>query len=137
MERERKEGHQDELERLTIAARRRVNSAIAKERRLIKNLEGDLERHGDPERWKRFGDLLLANIGTAERSGDRIFVIDYFDETTPRVEIEGDKNKALTDVAEQYFTLYTKARNGRAIIADPGPPVEALSKRVELDPRKK
>ena len=118
MERSLSEDELIEIERLAALERRKVNGAIAKEQRLIRNLKGDLEKHGDPERWKRYGDLLLANIGTAKRSGNSIVVTDYFDEAVPEIEIEGESNKSLTEVAEQYFTAYTKARNARTIVAE-------------------
>ena len=33
--------------------------------------------------WKKYGDLLLANIGTATRDGDLIRVVDYFADDAP------------------------------------------------------
>ena len=106
------------FELLAETARRKVMGSIAKRKRLIKNLHGDLEKHGDPERWKRFGDLILANVHNAVREGDIVRVTDYFDENVPVIEIEADRQKPLNEVAEGYFRLYTKARNGRAVIGD-------------------
>ena len=106
------------LEQLAAPARRKAVAAVAKQRKLIANLQGDLEKHGDPDLWKRSGDLLLANINSAERCGDSIFVTDYFDDATPVVEIEGDKNRSISEIAESYFRRYTKARNGLRVIGD-------------------
>lgn len=106
----------DGIELLAAAARRRERARIARQRRLIANLKGDLARHGDPEWWKRAGDLLLANASTATRVGHRVVVTDYFDPTTPTVEIEGAANKSVAEIAESYFRRYTKARNGLEII---------------------
>ncbi len=105
-----------EFERLAVAARRKVSGSIARRRKLINNLHGDLEKHGDPEIWKKYGDLLLANVGTATRKGDRIVVTDYFDEAAPLVEIPGDGNASISEIAEGYFRRYTKARNGQVVI---------------------
>ena len=105
-----------EQEHLAAAARRKPLRTIAKNRRLIANLEGDLDKHGDPARWKKYGDLLLANAGNAERIGDTIRVTDYFDEAAPTIEIEGDHNRTISEVAEDYFRRYAKARNGLAVI---------------------
>lgn len=107
----------EQFERIVAAARKKVLSLISKQRKLIKNLKGDLEKHGDPETWKRYGDLLLANVHNAVRKGNAIKVTDYFDEKTPVIEIEGDSNKPLNEIAESYFRLYTKARNGKAMIS--------------------
>jgi predicted ribosome quality control (RQC) complex YloA/Tae2 family protein len=109
-------GTPPDVEQLAIAARRRPAREIAKQQRLIANLKGDLTKHGDPEKWRRYGDLLLANVSTAVRRGDVITVTDYFDPDAPQVDIEGDANKPLTEIAEEYFRLYTKARNGLSVI---------------------
>lgn len=106
------------FEKLASAARRKVGGVIAKRQKLIGNLLSDLEKHGDAEKWKRFGDLILASIGTAERRGDRIIVTDYFDADQTRIEIEGDFNKPLSEIAESYFRRYVKARNGKRVIAE-------------------
>ena len=84
--------------------------------KLLENLRGDLEKHGDPEVWKKFGDLLLANIATAARDGDDVRVIDYFADGTPRIDIPGEAHKPLNEIAEEYFRKYTKARNGLKVI---------------------
>ncbi len=109
-------GAAERLEQMATAARSKVLRLIAKQQKLVANLRGDLEKHGDPDRWKRFGDLILSNIRNAERRGDVIFVTDYYDDTAPSVEIEGDAHKPLSEIAEGYFRQYTKARNGLRVI---------------------
>jgi len=104
------------IEQLAAAARKKPARAVRKHQKLLANLNGDLEKHGDPELWKRFGDLLLANVGNAKRQGDIISVVDYFDDATPSIEIEGDQNRSISEVAEDYFRKYTKARNGLSVI---------------------
>jgi predicted ribosome quality control (RQC) complex YloA/Tae2 family protein len=106
-----------DIEQLASAARRKPTREIAKQRRLIANLKGDLEKHGDPDRWKKYGDLLLANASTALRKRDRVTVTDFFDEASPTIEIEGAEHKTIGEIAEEYFRLYTKARNGVRTIA--------------------
>ena len=103
---------------LASAARKKITSEIAKQEKLIRNLHGDLEKHGDAEKWKRYGDLLLANVASAKRDGDTIYVTDYFDENVPTIEITGDEHKPINEIAESYFRRYTKARNGAANIAE-------------------
>lgn len=97
-------------------ARARLKKEIDKRRKLVKNLESDQENHGDAETWKRFGDLLLANLATAKRAGNKIFVTDYYDENTPTIEIEIDENDAINEAAEKFFKRYTKARNAKVEI---------------------
>jgi len=123
----------DEFEKLAASAKRKVSSEIAKRRKLLKNLALDIERHGDAETWKRFGDLLLANAAMATRDGDAISVTDFFDAETPQIEIEGDRNKEIPEIAESYFRKYTKARNAAAVIKER---IEIIDKEIlRLDER--
>lgn len=109
------------LERLTdlaAKARAKVNAEIRKSRKLIDNLNSDLEKHGDADQWKRYGDLLLANASNATRHGDNVLVTDYFAEDAPQLAIEGESNLSVSEIAENYFRRYTKARNGKRVIAE-------------------
>jgi predicted ribosome quality control (RQC) complex YloA/Tae2 family protein len=62
------------------SARNKLKQEISKREKLAGKLNADLKNHGDAETWKRFGDLLLANLATAKRDGDKISVTDFFDE---------------------------------------------------------
>src|SRR5476649_898240 len=106
------------FERLASTVRRKAVGEIKKHQKLINNLHADLGKHGDAERWKRYGDLLLSNINNATRRGNTILVTDYFDDATPTIEIEGESNKPLSEIAESYFRRYVKARNGLRVIKE-------------------
>jgi predicted ribosome quality control (RQC) complex YloA/Tae2 family protein len=93
-----------------------VNTEIAKLYRLRKHLNADLARHGNAETHKHLGDLLLANLSTAERNGRRVKIVDYFDEAAPVIEFELDEGQTLTAEANRRFTLYSKAKRAAAEI---------------------
>ena len=93
------------------AAKGKVNAEIRKRETLLGKLDQDLVHHGNAERWKKTGDLLLANAATARREGGKIFVTDFFDDSLPEIAVEADENLSLTEAAERYFKRYTKARN--------------------------
>lgn len=113
---DRKIDNDDRFEQLAAGVRKKALAEIRKHKRLIDNLRGDLEKHGDPLVWKNYGDLLLANATTATRVGDKILVTDYFADGAPEIEIDGEVNKSISEVAEEYFRRYTKARNGKNLI---------------------
>ncbi len=102
---------------LASAALSRSKQEITKREKLLRKLTEDLAGHGDADKWKRFGDLLLANVANARRDGGTITVTDYYDESLAQVEIETDENDSLTEAAEKFFKRYTKARNAREEIA--------------------
>lgn len=101
----------------TAAARARLHKAITQRRKLQRHLTNDLAAHGDADEHKRIGELLLANIATAERRGPTVTVTDYYAEGTPRVELEIDENSTLQEAAAHSFTRYTKAKRAAAEIA--------------------
>ncbi len=88
----------------------RLRQEISRRRKLQSNLARDLEEHGDADEHKRAGELLLANIGTAERRGRTVRVRDYYAEDAPLIEMEVDENKTLQEEAAARFSRYTKAR---------------------------
>ena len=100
-----------EFDSAARSATSRLRQELAKKEKLLQRLGQDLRAHGEPETMKRRGDLLLANLYAARREGNRVFVIDYFDENAPEIEIEADENLSLQEVAEKYFARYSKARN--------------------------
>lgn len=102
-----------DFRQLANAARAKVKRDAERTARLSAGLRADLEAHGDPAIWKRFGDLLLANLADAVVENGKALVVDYFDESTPLIEIEVDPNDELTVAAEKFFRKYTKARNAR------------------------
>jgi predicted ribosome quality control (RQC) complex YloA/Tae2 family protein len=103
------------------SAQQKVKKEITKREKLIAKLNEDLKNHGDADSWKRLGDLLLSNLANAVRIDDTVLVVDYFDDETPTIEIEVDRNLSLTTASEKFFKRYTKARNAK----------EELTKRLE------
>jgi predicted ribosome quality control (RQC) complex YloA/Tae2 family protein len=99
------------------AARARLNKDIARLQKLLQHLRGDLNAHGEAEQHKHLGDLLLANIGTAERSGNLVRLKDFYAEGSPSVEIEVDEKTTLQAEAGRYFARYRKAKRGAEAIA--------------------
>ncbi len=93
------------------SARRRLQQAITQQSKLRANLIRDLTAHGDAEENRRLGELILANISTARRSGGTVALIDYYAEGAPTIHIAVDENKSLQDEAARYFALYSKAKH--------------------------
>ena len=126
----------DEAKRFETRAkdiRSRLIKSIRQQNKLRENLQQDLARHGDPEAHKRIGHLLLANISTAARDGNRLRIIDYYAEGAPTIEIEVDENQSLQDEAAQRFRQYTKAKTATEEIAARLPQIDRET--AELDRR--
>jgi predicted ribosome quality control (RQC) complex YloA/Tae2 family protein len=91
-------------------ARGELRKKITRHRKLLQQLQNDLASHGDAEAQRRLGDLLLANISTAERTGNGVKLIDYFSPDQPVVEIEVDKKLTLAQEAERRFASYSRSK---------------------------
>lgn len=90
--------------------RARLRKEIAQREKLRSHLAKDLEAHGNADEHKRTGDLLLANIGSAKRSGSKVTLTNYYAEDAPLIELEVDENSSLQEEAARRFNRYTKAR---------------------------
>jgi predicted ribosome quality control (RQC) complex YloA/Tae2 family protein len=100
------------------AAAARIRQDIAKFAKLRDNLARDLKSHGDAGEHKRAGELLLANVGTAVREGDKVRLTDFFAEGLPTVELEVEKNRSLQEEAARRFALYGKAKRAAQELAE-------------------
>ena len=102
---------------LANSAQSKLKQEISKREELTRKLNEDLARHGDAGKWKRLGDLLLANVANARRDGNLIYVTDYYDENLAETAVEVEKDTSITEAAERFFRRYTKARNAGEEIA--------------------
>ncbi len=96
------------------AERADLRRRITQKQKLLKQLELDLQSHAGAENQKRLGDLLLANISTAKRNGNRVTLIDYFSEDASSIEIEVDESRSLQEEAARRFTSYQRSK--RALV---------------------
>lgn len=95
----------------------RLRKEITQREKLRRHLENDLAAHGEADEHKRIGDLLLANLTTAERRGSSVELTDYYAEDAPRFEIEIDEQATLQEEAARRFARYTKAKRAAREIA--------------------
>ncbi len=94
------------------AARADLRKSVSRRQKLLKQLQADLASHSGAEQQKRLGDLLLANLSTAERGDNRnrVKLIDYFSPDAPLIEIELDEKVTLPQEAERRFALYSRSK---------------------------
>jgi predicted ribosome quality control (RQC) complex YloA/Tae2 family protein len=103
------------------SARADLRRKMSQQERLLTQLQNDLSEHENPEEHKRLGDLLLANLTTAKRDGNRVVLIDYFAEDAPPLDVEIEATVSLPEEAARRFARY--ARSKRAI--------EQINKRMQ------
>lgn len=102
---------------LRTAILRHLTTQIEKRERLRERLEADERALGDPETWRRWGELLLAHARTAVRTRSGFLVTDYYDLGQPLIEIPAAA-PTPSQAAEHYFQRYRKAKQGVRVIAE-------------------
>ena len=100
------------------SARARLKQTSDQKIKLRNNLQSDLASHGDPESHKRIGDLLLANLSTAERIGSVVRLTDFYSDDTPQIDIAVEENETLQEAATKRFRQYTKAKRAKDEITE-------------------
>jgi predicted ribosome quality control (RQC) complex YloA/Tae2 family protein len=105
------------FEQRAATARARLRKEIVQREKLQRHLTDDLRAHGEAEEHKRIGDLLITNIGTAERHGKIVKLTDYYADGTPFIELELDEHSTLQEEAARRFSRYTKAKRASREIA--------------------
>lgn len=95
----------------------RLRREIEKRRKLLVKLEEDRAAHGDAEEHKKIGELLLANLATAERDGRIARIRDFYAEGAPMIEVEVGEGRTLQEEAAHRFARYARAKRAAAEIA--------------------
>jgi len=97
--------------------RQAIAREIARREATIAAIEADRMRFEDPDRLKRHGDLILANLANAKIDGNSVTVVDYYDPDGEEIQIEIPEGLRLQEAAADYFARYQKARRALEAIA--------------------
>jgi predicted ribosome quality control (RQC) complex YloA/Tae2 family protein len=123
------------------AVQQLLSTEIKRFNTAIKALEADKSRFDDPERLKRYGDLLLANLSTGKLEGSVARVVDYYDPDQREAEIPIDDGLTMQQAAARYFASYQKAKRGmKAVTArleeikSKLAPLNSLAQELRADP---
>lgn len=115
----------DLKERLTRKSARITKIVSNNIDRCAKKLIAQTEELADTEnmeKYKRYAELITANLYALTENSDKAVVVDYYDEEMPEITITLDKRVSPAVNAQRYFKKYTKAKNAE----------EELKKQIEL-----
>ena len=97
--------------------RQQLLSTIQRHRKKLQkrivSIEKELVLQENGDRYRQFGDLLLANLYTIKPNAESIELINYYSQPEERVVILLDPLLSPQQNAEKYFKKYKKARRGR------------------------
>jgi predicted ribosome quality control (RQC) complex YloA/Tae2 family protein len=103
----------DESERRRAATLLRVlETEIRRQRRVEAHVAADARAFESPERFRRYGEALLAGLAQATRVGGRVFVPDPYDAEGETLSIEVPPDRSLTQAAAAFFDRHRRAKRG-------------------------
>lgn len=88
-----------------------TNQKIKKFENSIKKLSTQLEREEKTEKFRLYGDLIMANLYNNTDYSPFIEVFDY--ENTQNITIELDNTKTLKENANNFYKLYNKGKTSK------------------------
>jgi predicted ribosome quality control (RQC) complex YloA/Tae2 family protein len=105
---ERQSRFDTRIEGLRIVLKREIR----KNETLSRRVREDLGRFESPERFRHWGEAILAGLTQARRIGGQIHVPDPYDQDGALMEIPDRGGKTLPAVAEHHFGQYRRALRG-------------------------
>ena len=93
------------------------NATSRTERKLALQREAliDSERG---EEYRRWGDLITANLYRLERGMTSFTTVDYYDENCPEVKIELDARLSPSQNAQRMYKLYNKCKTAKEVLTE-------------------
>ena len=101
---------EESVKRRTAGYERAIKNAIQKLERKIGIYYDAMTGEEEIERYKRYGELLTANLYLLPARGASAMVTDYYSDPPRTVEIPLDPTYSPADNAKRYFTKYRKAK---------------------------
>ncbi len=106
----------DKIERLAHKSARLVkivgNNIDRCAKKLI-NQKADLADTENMEKYKRYAELITANLYALKENDTEAVVVDYYDEEMPHITIKLDERFSPAVNAQKYFKKYTKAKTAQ------------------------
>lgn len=105
--------HQRARDLLTLLS----NAEARTERKLGIQRQALLDaEHGDD--YKKYGDLITANLYRLERGMPSFTAVDYYDDNCPEIEIKLDPRLSPSQNAQRMYKLYNKCKTAKRVLSE-------------------
>lgn len=111
----------DRLEHIHQRARDIINLLLNAEARTERKLGIQRQALLDAERgeeYKKYGDLITANLYRLERGMESFRCTDYYDESCPEIEVKLDGRLSPSQNAQKMYKLYNKCKTAKAVLSE-------------------
>lgn len=86
-----------------------INRKLKKDKNSLSKMQYKLDKEFDSDKYRLYGDLIMANLYNFKDYSQSIKVFDY--ENEKNIVITLDRTKTLKDNANQFYKLYNKGKN--------------------------
>ncbi len=100
-----------DVKQLLSAAKSRTEKKLAIQRESLKDSE-----KGDS--YKKYGDLITANIYRIKRGDESLIATDYYDESCPEIVIPLDGRLSGAANAQRMYKLYNKCKTAKTVLTE-------------------
>ena len=101
--------YSDKFMRLKDSCKQIVNSKLKKDKNSLKKMQYRLDKEFDSDKYRLYGDLIMANLYNSKDYSKFISVYDY--ENNKDIKIELDETQTLKENANRFYKLYNKGKN--------------------------
>ncbi len=111
----------DRLERIHQRAHDLItllSNAVARTERKLAIQRESLIDSEKGEEYKKYGDLITANIYRLERGMESFVAVDYYDEKCPEIEIKLDARLDPSKNAQKMYKLYNKCKTAKEVLTE-------------------
>ncbi len=111
----------DRLERIHQRAHDLItilNNAYARTERKLAIQREALFESDKGEEYKKYGDLITANIYKLKRGMESFRTVDFYDESCPEIEIKLDPRLDPSKNAQKMYKLYNKAKTAKKVLTE-------------------
>lgn len=85
---------------------------------LYNKLSREAAEFAQGDDYRKLGELILANLGTAKRIDDQLYIIDYYHDDQIEISVPIKEQQTPQQLAEDYFQKYQRARRGTEAVKE-------------------
>ena len=111
----------DRIERINQRARdliRLLSGAKARTERKLAIQRESLRESAEGETYRRFGDLITANLYRIKRGDSSVTVTDFYDDEAPEVDIPLDTRLSPAANAQKMYKQYNKCKTAKRVLTE-------------------
>ncbi len=95
-----------------------VSNATARLQKKVALQRSELAECAEGEKFKLYGDLLIANLYALQRGAKNARVVNYYSEDCEEIDIEIDTRLTPAQNAQRYYKKYNKCKNAKHYLTE-------------------